>query len=295
MTKNKHKTSFTGGSVLAQFSRDLTQAAHDGKLDPVIGRDYEIRRVTQILSRRGKNNPVLIGEAGVGKTAIVEGLAERIASGKVPSELKGKRVLSLDLSSLVAGTKYRGEFEKRLKSLMDEIIKAQRNIILFIDEIHQLIEAGQAEGAIDAEDIFKPALSRGELQVIGATTSKEYDEYIRKDVTLERRFQPIVIHEPDKKQTVDILEGIKKEYEEYHEVIITDDAVNAAVEISEELLPERSFPDKAIDLIDEAASKVKLELLEGKIALDPNNRPQVTRKDIEEIAKEIAADRQRDK
>jgi ATP-dependent Clp protease ATP-binding subunit ClpC len=251
----KTKTSF---KVLELYSKDLTAFSRQGKLDPVIGRDKEIDHVIEVLSRRTKNNPVLIGHSGVGKTAIVEGLANKITAGNVTPSLADKRVLSLDLSGLVAGTKYRGEFEKRLKTLVDEIIAAERKIILFIDELHTLAEAGQATGAIDAADILKPALARGELQVIGATTMEEYKKYVEQDSTLERRFQPVMINEPSKEQTFLILKGIRSKYEDHHQLKISDEALQKCVDLSDEHIHDRYFPDKAIDLMDEAAAKVKL-------------------------------------
>ncbi|MGI6684301.1 MAG: ATP-dependent Clp protease ATP-binding subunit [Bacillota bacterium] len=245
--------------TLDSFSRDLTEMAQQDKLDPVIGREKEIERVTQVLSRRTKNNPVLIGEPGVGKTAIAEGLAQRIVEGKVPETLKGKRVVTLDLSSLVAGSKYRGEFEERLKKVMDEVREAE-NIILFIDEMHTLIGAGAAEGAIDAANILKPALARGELQCVGATTLDEYRKHIEKDAALERRFQPIQVDEPTKEDSVEILRGLRDRYEAHHRVKITDQALAAAVNLSDRYITDRFLPDKAIDLIDEASSKVRLSV-----------------------------------
>lgn len=244
--------------TLDGLARDLTAAAHDGKLDPVIGRSKEIERVIQVLSRRTKNNPVLIGEPGVGKTAVAEGLAQHIIDGEIPETLRGKRVMTLDMGTVVAGTKYRGEFEDRLKKIMDEIRQAG-NIILFIDELHTLIGAGGAEGAIDASNILKPALSRGELQCIGATTLDEYRKYIEKDAALERRFQPILVDEPGKEEAVQILEGLRDRYEAHHRVKITDEAIDQAVKLSDRYITDRYLPDKAIDLIDEAASKVRLK------------------------------------
>jgi len=253
--------SFGGGAtpVLSQYSQDLTQMAAEGKLDPVVGREEEIERVIQVLCRRTKNNPVLVGKSGVGKTAIAEGLAQLIAKKNVPTILLGKKVLALDLPALISGTKYRGEFEQRLKKIADEITAAKRNIILFIDEIHTLAEAGGAEGAIDADDILKPALARGDLQVIGATTSEEYKKFIKNDVTLDRRLHPILIDEPTKEETVKILRGIKRKYEQFHKVNITDEAILSAVHLAAEHIKDKSFPDKAIDLMDEAASKVSIE------------------------------------
>ncbi|AZO96576.1 ATP-dependent Clp protease ATP-binding subunit [Halocella sp. SP3-1] len=242
---------------LDEYSRDLTDMAREGKLDPVIGRDKEIERVIQVLSRRTKNNPVLIGEPGVGKTAIVEGLASRIISENVPEILLNKRVVSLDLSSIVAGSKYRGEFEKRLKAVMNDIIK-NGEIILFIDELHTLVGAGAAEGAIDASNILKPALARGELQAIGATTLDEYRKYIEKDAALERRFQSVLVEETTIEETISILKGLRDPYEAHHKVVITDETIKAAVNLSHRYITDRFLPDKAIDLIDEAASKVRL-------------------------------------
>lgn len=275
------------GSILALYSQDLTALAHTSRLDPVIGREDEIERVIQILSRRTKNNAVLIGDSGVGKTAIVEGLANMIASGQVPDPIKHKRILALDLSGLVAGTKYRGEFEKRLKSILDEVVAAEREIILFIDELHTLAEAGEASGSIDAADILKPALARGELQAIGATTQREYEEYIVKDVTLERRFQPVIVNEPTKEQTLQIITGLRPRYEQHHHVKIDDDALRASVTLSETCLPDRRFPDKAIDAMDEASAKVRLQLIrEGK----HNEEAHVTAKDVETVIDAWAKD-----
>ena len=246
------------GKALAEFTRDLTEAARSGKLDPVIGREKEIQRVIQILSRRTKNNPVLIGEPGVGKTAIAEGLAERIASGDVPEDLLDKRVLSLDLSGMVAGTKYRGEFEERIKNTLDEV-KKDGNIILFIDELHTIVGAGSAEGAVDAANIIKPALGRGEIRVIGATTLNEYRKYIEKDAALERRFQPVTVGEPTPEATLEILKGLRDKYEAHHKLTITDEALEAAVQLSKRYIGDRFLPDKAIDLMDEAASQVRMD------------------------------------
>jgi len=243
--------------VLDQFGRDLNQLADEGKLDPVVGREKEIERVIQILSRRTKNNPVLIGEPGVGKTAIAEGLAELITQGRVPETLKDRRVVTLDLGALVAGSKYRGEFEDRLKKVMDEIRHAG-NVILFIDEMHTIVGAGAAEGAIDASNILKPALARGELQCIGATTLDEYRKHVEKDAALERRFQPIMVEEPSPEQAIDILKGLRDRYEAHHRVEIADEALEAAVRLSDRYVSDRFLPDKAIDLIDEAASRVRL-------------------------------------
>jgi ATP-dependent Clp protease ATP-binding subunit ClpC len=245
--------------ALERYSIDLTKLAREGKLDPVIGRDLEIRQVMQTLTRRKKNNPVIIGEAGVGKTAIAEGLAGRIVAGDVPNSLKGRRVLALDMGALVAGSKFRGEFEERLKAVVDEVKQAKREIILFLDEIHTMVGAGAAEGGIDASNLLKPALSRGEIQVIGATTSDEYRRYIEKDAALERRFQPIYLEEPDLAETVEILRALKPRYEAHHKVQINDSALVAAARLSDRYITERHLPDKAIDLIDEAASKLRIE------------------------------------
>ena len=244
--------------VLNQYSRDLTALAAEGVLDPLVGRQEEIDRVIQILSRRTKNNPCLIGEPGVGKTAIVEGIAERITTGMVPDTVAGKRVVSLDMSGIVAGSKYRGEFEERIKKVLQEV-RAAGNILLFIDELHTIIGAGGAEGAIDASNILKPALARGELQLIGATTIDEYRKYIEKDAALERRFQPVTVEEPSEEEAVQILEGLREQYEKHHQVKITDDAVSAAVRLSARYINDRFLPDKVIDLIDEAASRVRLQ------------------------------------
>src|SRR6266478_3513863 len=246
--------------ALKKYSRDLTQAARDGKLDPVIGRDEEIRRTIQVLSRRTKNNPVLIGEPGVGKTAIVEGLAQRIINGDVPESLKNKKLLSLDLGALLAGAKYRGEFEERLKAVLSEITSGAEGIILFIDELHTLVGAGKAEGAMDASNMLKPALARGELHCVGATTLDEYRKNIEKDAALERRFQPIYVGEPSVEDTISILRGIKERYEVHHGVEITDPAIVAAAELSHRYITDRQLPDKAIDLIDEAGSLIRMEV-----------------------------------
>ncbi len=248
------------GSILTKYSIDLTKQAKKGKLDPVIGRETENRRILEILCRRIKNNPCLIGEPGVGKTAVVEGLAQNIIEGNVPENLKGKRVLSLDLSAMVAGAKYRGEFEDRLKKAISEI-KEEKNIIIFIDEIHTIIGAGGAEGAIDAANILKPALARGEIQCIGATTTNEYKKYIEKDTALERRFQPIMVGEPNKEETLEILKGLREKYETHHNVKILDESLKAAVDLSDRYITDRFMPDKAIDLIDEASAKLRIENL----------------------------------
>ena len=244
---------------LSKYAINLNEAARSGKLDPVIGRDEEIRRVLQILSRRTKNNPILIGEPGTGKTAIVEGLAHRIIRGDVPDNLKNKQIFSLDMGALVAGAKYKGEFEERLKSVVNEVIKAEGSIILFIDEIHTLVGAGKGEGAMDAANILKPALARGELRSIGATTLDEYQKYFEKDKALERRFQTVMVAEPDTLSTISILRGLKERYENHHKVRIKDEAIIAAVELSNRYITERFLPDKAIDLMDEAAAKLRME------------------------------------
>lgn len=265
---NAYKEDFQNGKVrnkdrrttqtLNQYSRDLTQLAREGKLDPVIGREEEIKRVIQILSRRTKNNPCLIGEPGVGKTAIAEGLAAKIVEGSVPDNIKNKRLLTLDLSGMVAGSKYRGEFEERIKRVINEV-KNDGNVLLFLDELHTIIGAGGAEGAIDASNILKPSLARGEIQLIGATTIEEYRKYIEKDAALERRFQSVKVEEPGIEETVGILKGLRSRYEQHHKVTITDDAIKAAVKLSERYINDRFLPDKTIDLIDEAASKARLK------------------------------------
>ncbi len=245
--------------TLDEFGRDLTKLARESKLDPVIGREREIERLIQVLSRRTKNNPALIGEPGVGKTAITEGLAQRIVRGDVPEVLRNKRVVQLDLAALVAGTKYRGEFEERMKKVMDEIRKAQGEVVLFVDELHTLVGAGAAEGAIDASNILKPALARGELQCIGATTLDEYRKYVERDAALERRFQPILVSEPTVEQAIEILKGLRERYEAHHGVTISDDALVAAATLADKYIADRFLPDKAIDLMDEASSKIRLQ------------------------------------
>lgn len=256
--RGSNRGSFNSTPTLNQYGSDLTKRATEGKLDPVIGRSTEIDRVIQILSRRTKNNPCLIGEPGVGKTAIAEGLAEKIVAGDVPETLKNKRVVSVDISSMVAGAKYRGDFEERIKKSLDEVRKAG-DVILFIDEIHTIVGAGSAEGAVDAANILKPLLARGEIQVIGATTTNEYRKYIEKDAALERRFSPVTVEEPSEEDAIKILEGLRDKYEAHHNVKITDDAIKAAVDLSIRYVNDRYLPDKAIDLIDEAASKVKMQ------------------------------------
>lgn len=270
-------------TALTAFGRDLTELAHQARLDPVIGREKEIDRMIRILSRRSKNNPILIGDPGVGKTAVVEGLAQEIVSGSVPEVLKNKRIIELDLAGMVAGTKHRGEFEERIKEVMTEIRQAQGQIILFIDELHNIIGAGSAEGSMDAANILKPALARGEIQCVGATTLDDYRKYIEKDAALERRFHPIKIEEPNIEDTIEILKGLRDRYEAHHRVSITDDAIKAAVNLSSRYITERFLPDKAIDVLDEAAAKVRLE----SISLPPAiNR---LKKEIDKLKKEQAA------
>jgi ATP-dependent Clp protease ATP-binding subunit ClpB len=258
--------------ALKKYARDLTELAKRGRLDPVIGRDDEIRRIIQVLSRRTKNNPVAIGEPGVGKTAIAEGLAERITSGDVPQSLKDKRVVALDMGALVAGAKYRGEFEDRLKAVLKEIQEAEGNVILFIDELHTVVGAGAAEGAIDASNMLKPALARGDLRCVGATTLNEYRKYIEKDPALERRFQPVFIQEPNVEDTISILRGLKERYEVHHGVRIKDSALVAAAVLSNRYISDRFLPDKAIDLMDESASKLKMEIDSMPVELDELER-----------------------
>ncbi len=269
--------------ALEKYGRDLTGLARQGKLDPVIGRDEEIRRVVQILSRRTKNNPALIGEPGVGKTAIVEGLAQRIVNGDVPEGLKHKRLVQLDMGALVAGAKYRGEFEERLKAVLKEITDAAGEIILFVDEMHTVVGAGAAEGAMDAGNMLKPMLARGELHMIGATTLDEYRKYVEKDAALERRFQPVLVDEPSVEETISILRGLKERYEVHHGVRITDPAVIAAATLSHRYIADRHLPDKAIDLIDEAAARLRTEIDSKPQALDEVDR-QIMQLEIEREA-----------
>ncbi|HLH80126.1 MAG TPA: Clp protease N-terminal domain-containing protein, partial [Chthonomonas sp.] len=284
---NSRPTTRSRTPTLDEFGRDYTELARNDKLDPVVGRHTEIERVIQILSRRTKNNPVLLGEPGVGKTAIAEGLAQRIVSGDIPETLKDKRIVSLDLASLVAGTKYRGEFEERMKRVLEEVRKAQGEVILFIDELHTLVGAGAAEGAIDASNIMKPALARGELQCIGATTLDEFRKYIERDAALQRRFQPVKVSEPTPDETVEILKGLRERYEAHHRVKITDDALVAAAHLADRYITDRFLPDKAIDLIDEAASRVRLQY-----ALPPAELRQAKAR-LAEIEKELSATQER--
>ena len=274
------KQNKSGSAILDQFGRNLTAEAAEGKLDPVIGRTNEIERVMVVLSRRTKNNPVLIGEPGVGKTAVVEGLAQKIQAGDVPETLKGKQVYSLDLGSMVAGSRYRGDFEERLKKVLKEI-KTRGDIVLFIDEIHTIVGAGSADGALGASDMLKPMLARGELQTIGATTTDEYRKYIEKDAALERRFQPIQVHEPTIAETIEILKGLRSRYENHHHVTITDGALQSAAELSSRYIQDRNLPDKAIDLIDEAGARLRIKRLTAPPEL----------KELDDKIAKIAADK----
>lgn len=276
---------FVSTPILSSFSKDMTEMARQGKLDPVVGREKEIRHLIMVLSKRTKNNAVLIGEAGVGKTTIIEGLAERIAAGNVPFDLLKKRVIALDLNSLLAGTKYRGEFEQRIKKLTEEISGSKRNIIIFIDEIHNLIEAESSGESISVGDIFKPAMARGDLQIVGATTQEEYESYFQKDLAFKRRLQPIFVSEPNKEETLAILKGIRQKYEDYHRVKISDEVLQACVDFSERMLPGRAFPDKAIDLMDEACSQARIECLNSDSS-ECQVLPEAKASDVERIAAE---------
>ena len=290
-SRSSSSGSSSGGTktqTLDEFGRDLTELAREGRLDPVVGRQNEIERVMQILCRRTKNNPCLIGEPGVGKTAIAEGMALRIVSGDIPDLLKDKRIVALDLAGLVAGTKYRGEFEERMKKVMEEVRKSDGQVILFIDELHTLVGAGAAEGAIDASNIMKPALARGELQCIGATTQDEFRKYIERDAALERRFQSVKVAEPSEEEAIDILKGLRERYEAHHQVEITDDAITAAVQLSQRYISDRTLPDKAIDLIDEAASRVRLhESLPPKDVREDRVKLSKMRAQVEHMEKRV--------
>src|SRR5688572_27498375 len=276
--------------ALAKFGRDLTDVARKGKIDPVVGRDEEIRRVIQVLSRRTKNNPVLIGEPGVGKTAIAEGLAQRIVAGDVPESLKDRRLIALDIGALIAGSKYRGEFEDRLKAVLREVAEAQGQVILFIDELHTIVGAGAAEGAADAANMLKPALARGELRCVGATTLDEYRKHVEKDAALERRFQPVLVGEPSVEDTISILRGLKERYEVHHGVRIQDAAIVAAATLSHRYITDRFLPDKAIDLMDEAASRVRVQIDSMPEELDQLERKR-TQLEIEREALKKESDR----
>src|SRR5580693_7876404 len=294
--------------ALDRYAKDLTELARRGKLDPVIGRDEEIRRVIQVLSRRTKNNPVLIGEPGVGKTAIVEGLARRIVSGDVPELLRDRKLVSLDMGALIAGAKFRGEFEERLKAVLKEVKEAEGEIILFIDELHTVVGAGAAEGAMDASNLLKPMLARGELHCIGATTLDEYRKYIEKDAALERRFQPVMVEEPSVEDSISILRGLKERYEVHHGIRIKDSALVAAATLSHRYIPDRFLPDKAVDLVDEAASRLKIELDSMPTEIDQiereimqremerqalkNEKDEASRRRLERLEKELSDSRE---
>ena len=278
--KGAKKSNIKGCPTLSNFGRDLTELAKQGKIDPIIGRDRETERVIQILSRRTKNNPCLIGEPGVGKTAVVEGLAQKIADGTIPETLRDKTVIALDIPAMIAGAKYRGEFEERMKNVMDEVSK-NPGIILFIDEIHTIVGAGAAEGAVDAANIIKPALARGEMQLIGATTISEYRGHIEKDAALERRFQSVMVNEPSNEESIEIIRGLRDKYEAHHSLKISDEAIKAAVELSVRYIQDRYLPDKAIDLVDEAASRIRISSITSPSDL----------KEIEDKLKEPSARR----
>src|SRR5579862_9674242 len=293
------QTQETQTNALNKYARNLNEMARQGKLDPVIGRDEEIRRTLHILSRRSKNNPILVGEPGVGKTAIAEGLAHRIVNGDVPENLKSKIIYALDMGQLIAGAKYKGEFEERLKSVVKEVAESDGEIILFIDEIHTLIGAGGGEGAMDAANILKPALARGELRAVGATTLNEYQKYVEKDKALERRFQKVMVEEPDTQDAISILRGLKERYETHHKVRILDEAIIAAVEMSQRYISDRFLPDKAIDLMDEAASKLRIEMdsvpeevdeLERRIMQLEIEREAIKREKDEKRVKELSVE-----
>ncbi len=297
LRKGRHANSQTAEdtyNALERYALNLNELARSGKLDPVIGRDEEIRRILQILTRRSKNNPILIGEPGVGKTAIVEGLAHRIVRGDVPEDIKSKSIYSLDMGALIAGAKYKGEFEERLKSVVNEVVSSEGLVVLFIDEIHTLVGAGKSEGAMDAANILKPALARGDLRAIGATTLNEYQKYFEKDKALERRFQVVVVDEPDRVDSVSILRGLREKYESHHKVIIRDDAIIAAVDLSYRYITDRFLPDKAIDLIDEAASRLRLEMNSLPEEIDESDR-NIRRLEVEREAVRRDGDRQKEK
>ncbi len=286
---NSHNQAKNGGllgriksfkPVIEKFTIDLTALALEGKLDPVVGRNHEIKRLIQVLSRRKKNNIILYGKAGIGKTAIVEGLALEIVSGKVPESLSNKTVLKLDLSAVLAGTKYRGEFENRFKALIDEIIKLDKQVIVFIDEIHTIVQAGGVEGAIDADDIIKAPLARGDLQMVGTTTETEFKEFILKDAALTRRFEAMLIKEPDRVKTISMLKALRKGYEDYHNVVISDEIIKKIVDFSAKI-KDRVFPDKAIDIMDEVSAKVRLD------HVDNHKKITITQKDLKEVLKDF--------
>ncbi|HRY82629.1 MAG TPA: AAA family ATPase [Candidatus Moranbacteria bacterium] len=286
-SRNKSSSLFVSTPIINSFSKDITESARRNELDPVVGRQKEINHLIMVLSRRTKNNAVLIGEAGVGKTAIVEGLAHNVFAKNVPPSLFGKRVLMLDLNALLAGTKYRGEFEERVRKLTEEISKSKRNIILFIDEIHNLIQAESSGESVSVGDIFKPAMARGELQIVGATTKEEYDQYFHVDLAFKRRMQPIFVNEPSKKETLEILKGVKTKYEAFHNVRISEKVLASCIEQSEKMLPGRSFPDKAIDLMDEASSKARMECVgKNKKSKKCKIIPEVKVEDVKKIAEE---------